>query len=66
MVKKLTLSLLALIPFRYTTGYVIPSISHSSRFICFTEDDRVQLLLPARGAALRRILLSILYIYIYI
>ena len=32
MVKKVTLSLLALIPFLSITGYVIPSISHSSRF----------------------------------
>ena len=32
MVKKATVSLLALIPFLYTTGDVIPSISHSSRF----------------------------------
>ena len=32
MVKKVTLSLLALIPLLCITGYVIPSISHSSRF----------------------------------
>ena len=32
MVKKVALSLLALTPFLYTTGYVIPSMSHSSRF----------------------------------
>ena len=32
MVKKVALSLLALIPFLSITGYVIPSISHSSRF----------------------------------
>ena len=32
MVKKVTLSLLALIPLLCTTGYVMPSISHSSRF----------------------------------
>ena len=32
MVKKVALSLLALIPFLCITGYVIPSISHSSRF----------------------------------
>ena len=33
MVKKVALSLLALIPFLSITGYVITSISHSSRFI---------------------------------
>ena len=32
MVKKVALSLLALIPFLSITGYVIPSISNSSRF----------------------------------
>ena len=32
MVKKVTLSFLALIPFLYIAGYVIFSISHSSRF----------------------------------
>ena len=32
MVKKVALSLLALIPLHCITGYVIPSISHSSRF----------------------------------
>ena len=34
MVRKVALSLLALIPFLSIAVYVLPSISHSSRFIC--------------------------------
>ena len=42
MVKKVALSLLALIPFLSITGYVIPSISHSSRFRAGSEQSYPQ------------------------